>query len=146
MQLWLGEALQGAKRRVGNAILVRVIGATLFLLCSSLLYSNSSLRSSARRSKLDTEIGELVDALKAKGMWDNTLLAMFSDNGGPIYIDVDDRGVESYNGGANNYPLRGGKLGNAEGGIRVNSFVSGGFVPEKQRGKTIEGFMATEDW
>ncbi|GMH56874.1 hypothetical protein TL16_g02237, partial [Triparma laevis f. inornata] len=73
--------------------------------------------------KLDTEIGELVDALKAKGMWDNTLLAMFSDNGGPIYIDVDDRGFESYNGGANNYPLRGGKLGNAEGGIRVRHLL-----------------------
>ena len=31
---------------------------------------------------LDDIIGELVDSLKAKDMWDNTLLVVSSDNGG----------------------------------------------------------------
>ena len=100
----------------------------------------------AMLSHLDTQIGTLVDELKGKGLWDNTLFAMFSDNGGPIYLDVFRAGMKPYDGGANNYPLRGGKLGDAEGGVRVNSFVAGGYVPEGQRGKTLEGYMATEDW
>jgi arylsulfatase I/J len=34
----------------------------------------------------------------------------------------------------NNYPLRGGKFSNFEGGIRTNAFVSGGAIPESRRG------------
>ena len=45
-----------------------------------------------------------------------------SDNGGPVYFG----GAA----GANNYPLRGGKTSNYQGGIRVNAFASGGiFTP-----------------
>jgi hypothetical protein len=38
--------------------------------------------------------------------------------------------------GASNYPLRGGKYSLFEGGIRSNSFVSGGFVPAAVRNTT----------
>ena len=31
---------------------------------------------------LDDVVGELVDAMKKKGMWENTLFAVSSDNGG----------------------------------------------------------------
>lgn len=48
---------------------------------------------------MDDAVGELVDKLKAKGAWDNTLLLFMSDNGGPVYIP----------GSANNHPLKGGK-------------------------------------
>ena len=48
---------------------------------------------------LDDVVGDLVDALKKKGMWENTLFASSSDNGGPEYPG----------GGANNYPLGVGK-------------------------------------
>ena len=54
---------------------------------------------------LDDVVGELVDALKKKGMWENMLFASSSDNGGPEYPG----------GGANNYPLKGGKLSNWQG-------------------------------
>ena len=92
----------------------------------------------AMTNYVDAHVGQVVDALKAKGMWDNLLLVMSSDNGGPIY--------RNGSAGANNYPLRGGKKSNFEGGVRVNAFVTGGLVPAARRGAVEEGFAASEDW
>ncbi len=113
---------------------------------------------------MDGAIGNLTDALVAKGMWNNTLIVFSSDNGGPIY--------NNGSAGANNFPLRGGKMSNfdvsliplsivrharslccevrclhddimyvfvflCQGGIRVNAFVSGGFVPAARRGTLV---------
>ena len=85
---------------------------------------------------LDDVVGDLVDALKKKGMWDNTLFAASSDNGGPVYPG----------GGANNFPLKGGKVSDWQGGIRVNAFASGGYLPEKMRGQKTEGYIHLADW
>ena len=85
---------------------------------------------------LDDVVGELVSALKSRGMWDNLLFASSSDNGGPIYPG----------GGANNFPLRGGKVTDWQGGVRVNAFVSGGYLPEKMRGQKTEGYIHLADW
>ena len=30
-------------------------------------------------------VGNVTDALRAKGMWDNLLILSTSDNGGPVY-------------------------------------------------------------
>ena len=49
----------------------------------------------------DGHIGEVVAALKSTGMWENALVTLTADNGGPIYRN----GAA----GANNFPLRGGK-------------------------------------
>ena len=68
-------------------------------------------------------------------MWDNTLVMMMSDNGGPIYGGQ----------GGNNHPLRGGKLDAWEGGIRVNAFASGGLIPAPMRGKTTSHLTALAD-
>ena len=87
-------------------------------------------------SYLDDVMGELISALKKRGMWDNLLFVTSSDNGGPEYPG----------GGANNYPLRGGKMSDWQGGIRVNAFVSGGFLPEKMRGQKTEGYIHLADW
>ena len=56
-------------------------------------------------------------------------------------------GQSSYpGGGANNYPLRGGKMTDWQGGIRVNAFVSGGFLPAKMQGQKITGKIHLADW
>ena len=46
---------------------------------------------------MDGVIGEVIQVLKEKGMYSNSLIFFNSDNGGPIY----------YPGGGNNYPLKG---------------------------------------
>ena len=49
-------------------------------------------------------------------------------------------------GSGSNYPLRGYKLSNFEGGTRVPAFVSGGLLPAAVRGKPAEGLAAMYDW
>ncbi|XP_065199150.1 arylsulfatase B-like [Sycon ciliatum] len=85
---------------------------------------------------LDDVMGNITEALVERGLWNNTLLLVSSDNGGPEYPG----------GGANNYPLRGGKLTSWQGGVRVNAFVSGGFIPSAMRGKKLEEYIALADW
>ena len=48
--------------------------------------------------------------------------------------------------GGNNWPLRGGKFSNWEGGIRTSGLVSGGAVPAARRGATEGALMGIEDW
>jgi arylsulfatase I/J len=80
-------------------------------------------------------------------MWENTLLVVFSDNGGAIFLNSPRENIKNgVTGGGNNYPLRGGKFGNHEGGIRVNAFVAGGYVPLQKRGTVENGLIAMEDW
>jgi len=62
----------------------------------------------AMTSAMDDAVGQVLQALKANNLVDNTLVIFFDDNGGPLYT-----GVQS------NHPLRFGKLFLFEGGIRV---------------------------
>mmetsp|Transcript_102143 Transcript_102143/g.264492 ORF Transcript_102143/g.264492 Transcript_102143/m.264492 type:complete len:552 (-) Transcript_102143:228-1883(-) len=85
---------------------------------------------------VDQKIGVAAQKLKDRGLWDNTLVIVHADNGGPIWTG---------NAG-NNFPLKGGKRSNWEGGIRVNAFVSGGLLPKEVRGSKQEGFVFAWDW
>ena len=82
---------------------------------------------------IDTAIGEVVAVAKAFDHWDNTLVIFSADNGGPLPA-------------GNNYPLKGGKFSNWEGGIRVNAFVSGGILPQSVKGTTSTQLVAGWDW
>ena len=64
--------------------------------------------------------------------------------GGVVRLGLDNGGWISKNGtaGGNNWPLTGGKYNNWEGGIRMNAFASGGFVPAARRGTKHEGLVA----
>ena len=91
---------------------------------------------SAMVSYLDDNINAITTAWKAKdggAMWENTLVLFFADNGGPIYA------------GGNNYPMRGGKYSEFEGGVRVASFASGGLIPTSKRGTVSNGLFAIAD-
>jgi arylsulfatase I/J len=88
-------------------------------------------------SSVDDSVKELESVLQEKDMWDNTLLLFTSDNGGPREHEA-------------NYPLRAAKATDFEGGVRVASFLAGGFVtasvPKKRRGKRLNGMMHICDW
>ncbi|CAE7569458.1 Arsj [Symbiodinium sp. CCMP2592] len=85
---------------------------------------------------MDDTIKNLTTALKDKGMWENTLVVFTTDNGGPIYEP----------GSSNNYPLRGGKYSDFEGGVRTTTFMSGGYIPKERRGKVHKGVVSLADW
>ena len=84
----------------------------------------------------DEAIHNVTLALKRTRMWENTLLVMSGDNGGPIYWIANP--AYPHGGATNNYPLKGGKSSGLEGGIRVSSFVSGGLIPAHMRGKVFD--------
>ena len=63
-------------------------------------------------SGVDDSVGRIVAALEKRGMWKDTLLLFTSDNGGPTGA------------GATNVPLRGGKGGLREGGVRSAAFAA----------------------
>ena len=74
---------------------------------------------------VDWVIGDLIEAFKEQKQYDNTIIFITSDNGGAIYAGTAN----------NNYPLRGGKFNNFDGGQRVNAFFTGGWV-----GKALEKY------
>ena len=80
----------------------------------------------------DLYMGKVVDALRTKNMYDQTLILFASDNGG--------------NNEGNNYPLRGAKRTNWEGGIRTPAFITGGLVPRELRGTASQVTLSIADW
>ena len=86
---------------------------------------------------LDESTKNVTDLLKARGMWENTLLVFSGDNG--AYL----------NNGGDSTPLRGGKFSSFDGGVRTPSFVAGGFLPESVRGTSLTGsksYIHIADW
>jgi arylsulfatase I/J len=63
-------------------------------------------------SQLDDSIGQIIAKLKSLGLYDNTIIAFTSDNGGSV------------SSGGSNYPLRGSKDTMYEGGNRVRAFIN----------------------
>ncbi|XP_077868583.1 arylsulfatase B-like [Saccoglossus kowalevskii] len=62
---------------------------------------------------MDQGVGNITQALKDKGMWDDTLFVFLSDNGGDKMF------------AGSNYPYRGNKATMWEGGVKVPAFIRG---------------------
>ena len=84
-------------------------------------------------SVADNVTGHVVELLKKKGMWDNTILVVSADNGGAECS-------------GSNHPLKGAKGTFYEGGVRALAFANGGLIPDKMRGKSTQGFIHIADW
>jgi arylsulfatase A-like enzyme len=62
---------------------------------------------------MDRACGQIIDKLKALGLYENTIIVFSNDNGGPMDKN-----------GSSNYPFSGVKATQLEGGIRVPGLIS----------------------
>ncbi|WP_255875931.1 sulfatase family protein [Microbulbifer elongatus] len=87
--------------------------------------------------EMDAGIGMVVDALKASGKYDNTLIFFLSDNGGvyPEYWMPDSDW-------ADNTPFRRGKVSLLEGGVHVPFFLH---WPQKLKPGEFDGLVSALD-
>ena len=83
---------------------------------------------------LDRAVRRVLGALEKHAFLNNTIIAFASDNGAcPAE-------------GGSNWPLRGNKFSNFEGGVRVPAFVWSALMPDKLRGTTFRGIFHAADW
>jgi len=106
------------------------------------LASSESFAGSSQRGpygdviqELDWSVGEVVQALKDSGKFDNTLLLFASDNGPWLIAEAD---------GGSPSPLRAGKGTTFEGGMRVPTIAS--WPQGLPRGETETGITTLLDW
>uniref|UniRef100_A0A672FQ18 Si:dkey-174i8.1 n=1 Tax=Salarias fasciatus TaxID=181472 RepID=A0A672FQ18_SALFA len=83
-------------------------------------------------SCLDDGISQVVQELKTRGLYQNSVLVYSSDNGGQPLS------------GGSNWPLRGGKGTYWEGGIRAVGFVHSPLL--KRKGVVSKALMHVSDW
>ena len=82
---------------------------------------------------MDQAIGRVLDTLDEEGLTNDTIVLVFSDNGGAAYGT----------GGADNVPLRGGKGDTFEGGIRVVAALR--YPAQIQPGTRFDSIMSAMD-
>lgn len=87
-------------------------------------------------SALDDSVGNVVNALKKKGLYDNSIIVFTTDNGGP---------ANGFDGNAaNNSPLRGLKATLWEGGVRGVGFIHSPLL--KTKSYVAEQLIHVCDW
>ena len=110
--------------------------------CAKVTSNPERLTLCSMTSALDAEVGRFVADLKARGLWDNTLLWVITDNGGMTGFNPDYSFPAS---ASSNWPLRAGKTTLFEGGVRGVSFINGGALPAAARGTESHELMHAAD-
>ena len=90
-----------------------------------------ALYRAAALTAMDAGVGKVLDALKAAGLYDNSVIVFTTDNGGAVEK-------------ASNYPLRDRKESLYEGGVRGVGWVHSPLLC--QRGHTSKRMMFITDW
>ena len=86
--------------------------------------------------KLDESVGKVVQALKSKGMLENSVIVFTTDNGGP---------AAGFNqNAASNWPLKGVKDTLWEGGVRGAAFLWSPLL--KKSSRVANQMMNVQDW
>lgn len=88
-------------------------------------------------TQMDNGVGEIVQALKDRELWDNTFLLFMSDHGACTVAGCWD------NVGGNNMPWRGGKFTLFDGGVKSAAFVHAPWITNA--GTSIKGLMHVTD-
>jgi len=102
--------------------------------CSHVTTENNRRKYCGMMMALDEGIGNLTSTYQDLGIWEDTLLLLAADNGGHIGSS------------GNNWPLRGEKSSNYEGGVRGVSFIHwSGFSPAV-KGTVSEHVVHVADW
>jgi hypothetical protein len=98
----------------------------------------------AMLKNMDNAVGELLDALDAAKVAEDTIVVFTSDNGGWAYPPkaTDPKGYEDVP-ATSNAPLRSGKASNYEGGTRVPCLVA---WPGKAKAGTSDSLASSVDW
>lgn len=87
-------------------------------------------------SKLDESVGQVVAALKNRGMLENSIVIFSTDNGGP---------AAGFNfNAASNWPLRGVKNTLWEGGVRGAGLIFSPLISKSSR--VASQLMHVSDW
>ncbi|KDR15167.1 arylsulfatase B-like isoform X2 [Zootermopsis nevadensis] len=92
----------------------------------------------AMMSKLDESVGKVVAALKSRGILQNTIIVFLSDNGAPTL------NVGVWRNWGSNYPLRGVKVTQWEGGVRGVGVLWGAML--KNTSRVSSQLMHVTDW
>ncbi|XP_060597804.1 arylsulfatase J-like [Ruditapes philippinarum] len=85
-------------------------------------------------SCMDEEVGNIVEAIKERGIWNNTVIIFTTDNGANPKV------------GGSNWPLKGTKSTLWEGGIRAVGFVNSPLLGFGEEGYISKELMHVTDW
>lgn len=96
---------------------------------------------------LDDYVKSIISALTISGQVDNTVFIFAGDHGSPP-IDgfMPENITDLIPGYSRNYPFRGGKAGQWEGGVRCPAFIWSPLLPQEMIGKTVTDITSVMDW
>jgi arylsulfatase B/arylsulfatase I/J len=102
--------------------------------CKSVTTANKRNVYCGMMACLDEGIANLTATYERLGIWDDTLVVLAADNGGHVGSS------------GNNFPLRGEKSTNYEGGVRAVGFIHWPNLPAALQGTTTDVVVHVADW